>query len=92
MSKPTTLATPDDIIRTPYYRANGRNLEPGTEFSVKGFPGRFVFIEHARHRRSGAEWITAYGGDRDPRGRRQFHSFDPDRIRTVHRRREMSRR
>jgi hypothetical protein len=77
--------------RTTSMKANGRNLEPGTEFSVRGQRGRFRFLALVEHLPTGHTWIDAYGGDRDPRGRRQFRAFRPEDIRTVHRTKERRR-
>ena len=69
--------------RTSEFSANGRNIERGTELSIKGESGRFRFIEHVRTP-DGSEWITVYGGDSNLKGVRSWRSFSPDRIRTVH--------
>lgn len=60
--------------------AKGRHLEPGTEFSVHGEPGRFRFAEHVITP-SGAEWVTAFGG---PRKINVTRSFRPERVNRVH--------
>ena len=63
--------------------ANGRHMEPGTEFSVRGEGGaRFIFQRHVR-RPNGLEWVDAV---ETWKGQSQaFRSFRPERIRTVHR-------
>lgn len=86
-----TITIDIPVERTRSLKIAGKALlEPGTEFSVKGERGRYAFFEFVQHP-SGSEWITAYGGDRDPRGRRQFRSFRPDQVRTVHRTTELRR-
>ena len=56
-------------------KVNNRNLEPGTEFSVKGEPGRFIF------RWMTGDAITAWGGRL---GHEMYRSFDPSKIKRVH--------
>lgn len=43
--------------------------------------GVFRFRGHYLHE-NGSEHISCYGGDADPKGRRQWHSFDTERVRT----------
>jgi len=62
-------------------KVNGRPLEVGTEFSVKGERGRFRFMKYVKTE-SGKEWIDAWGG---PKKSEQWRSFRPNRIRVVHR-------
>jgi hypothetical protein len=86
-----TPTTTPSLERQDHLKIDGKALlERGTEFSVKGQRGRFRFVDYVQHA-SGASWINAYGGDRDPRGRRQFRSFDPAHVRTVHRTTELRR-
>ncbi len=63
------------------WRANGRVLEPGVEFSVKGEPGRFVFLS-VTEKDDGKVWVNAVGG---PKGHRLYRAFYPERVKTVHR-------
>ena len=41
------------------YQANGRNLQPGTELSIKNERGRFKFVKHVKTENS--EWIDVIG-------------------------------
>lgn len=71
-----------DWVVSPEFTANGRAVEKGTEVSITGEPGRFVFLRHVE-RPSGVAWIDVletYRGT--PQG---YRSFRPDRIKTVHR-------
>lgn len=61
---------------------NGRHLERGTEFSVRGEQGRFRFIKHVLNVANGAEWVDAIGG---PEKEPAWRSFGVDREFTVHR-------
>lgn len=54
---------------------NGRWLRQGTEVSIQGVRGRFVF-QHARNNE-----VTVFGGTQ---GREMFRTFTADRIKTVH--------
>lgn len=75
--------TTDPFIRSPETKINGRILRSReTEVSIQGERGRFLFIEEVTNPRTDATWITVVGG---PKGVYQWRSFDPDRIRTVHR-------
>lgn len=58
---------------------NGRIIEKDTELSIKGESGRFRFIKHVKTPE--CEWIDVVGGREKYR---QFRSFRPDRIKTVH--------
>lgn len=60
--------------------ASGRHVEVGTELSIKGERGRFRFVEHVVTEK-GHEWICVVGG---PKGTKTFRFFRPERIRTVH--------
>lgn len=42
--------------------------------------GVFRFHEHVTAPKG--EWVSCYGGDPDPKGRRQWHSFHADAVRT----------
>jgi hypothetical protein len=70
-----------DFERSTEMMVNGRHVDPTTELSFRGERGRFRFVEHVLTP-SGAEWVTVIGGSR---GIRQYRSFSPDRIKTVHR-------
>jgi hypothetical protein len=63
------------------FRANGRTLTRGDEFSVKGEPGRFRFEKHVTLE-DGRSWIDAIGGARKCVA---WRSFRPERVKTVHR-------
>jgi hypothetical protein len=76
------------VTRSDSVKLHGRLLTRGTEFSAKGHRGRYRFVEHVQHA-DGVEWVTGYGGDRDPRGRRSFVSVRPEDIRTVHSKNKM---
>ncbi len=60
-------------------------LSPGTELSVRGERGRFKFIHHCTNDRTGEGWITVWGPLSGDGQRAQWRSFDPARVRTVHR-------
>lgn len=61
------------------YQINGRNLEPGTEVSIKNERGRFKFVKYVR--KGDSEWIDVIGG---PTNTKMFRSFSVDRVKTVH--------
>ena len=63
------------------WTVHGRNLVKGTELSIRGERGRFQFIRHVYNARLDVEWVDVIGGSR---GARQFRSFAPVRIKTVH--------
>jgi len=58
-------------------------LSEGMEITVRGERGRFSFIEHVVSPRG--DWVTCYGPVTGGYGRSQIRSFDPTRIKTVHR-------
>lgn len=60
---------------------NGRNLENGTELSIKDERGRFQFIRHVYNPDLDVEWIDVVGGRK---GVREMRSFRPERIKRVH--------
>lgn len=60
-------------------KVNGRILEKGTEFSVKGERGRFRFIAYVVTDKT--EWIDCVGGQK---GYEMLRAFDPSRVRRVH--------
>jgi hypothetical protein len=59
---------------------NGRRVTPGTEVSIRGERGRFLFVKHVKT--PTAEWIDVVNGGDKGTG---FRSFTPNRVRTVHR-------
>ena len=56
-------------------KINGRHVEPGTELSVHGETGRFVF------RWMTGDHLTCWGGRT---GHEKFRTFPIDKIKTVH--------
>lgn len=60
---------------------NNRNIENGTEVSIKDERGRFQFIRHVYNPNVDVEWIDVIGGKK---GVREIRSFRPDRIKRVH--------
>lgn len=85
MSRKTPTPLPEDWTLSFHYVANGRHLEPGTEFSIRGESGRFRFIRYVE-RENGDSWIDCIGGTKHVK---MFRSFRPNRVRTVHRIRNM---
>lgn len=63
------------------WSTHGRNLVKGTEISIRGERGRFLFIRHVVNPSNGAEWVDVIGGKA---GTKQFRAFAPARIKTVH--------
>jgi hypothetical protein len=63
------------------WTTQGRNLVKGTELSIRGERGRFQFIRHVYNPKLDVEWVDVIGG---ARGAKQFRSFAPVRIKTVH--------
>ena len=61
-------------------KVNGRVVEQNTELSIKGESGRFLFIKHVKT--PTCEWIDCIGGKNERY--KQFRSFRPDQIKTVH--------
>jgi hypothetical protein len=61
--------------------AHGRKLVKGTELSIRDERGRFQFIRHVYNPKLDVEWIDVVGGSK---GAKQFRSFAPVRIKTVH--------
>lgn len=59
-------------------RAKGKVLNPGDWFRTVTDPGSvFHFISFATNPDNGHEYIDAYGGDKNPHGRRSFRAFYP---------------
>lgn len=63
------------------WTTHGRNLIKGTEVSIRGERGRFQFVRHVYNPKNEKEWVDVIGG---PTGTKQFRSFHPERIKTVH--------
>lgn len=60
-------------------------LRPRTQFRFQlagegGAWGVFRFHEHVLSEKGA--WVSCYGGDPDPKGRRQWHSFHADAVRS----------
>lgn len=75
----TALSSPTGWIKHETMKINGRILEKGTEFSVKGERGRFRFIAHVVTDKT--EWIDCIGGQK---GYEMFRAFSPTNVRRVH--------
>jgi hypothetical protein len=60
---------------------NGRNVTRGTELSVRGIPGRVLFIRKVTNDETGATWIDAL----EPEPHKMIRSFKEDRVKRVHR-------
>lgn len=69
-------------ITTEATAPNGRHLEPGTECRISGERGRFRFMRAVTNA-DGVTWFDFWGGRN--KHERQWRSFYPARIRTVHR-------
>ena len=83
------MTSQPDLTRHESVKVHGRLMTPGTEFSIKGKRGRFRFVEYVEHGPRGTSWVTGYGGDLDPRGRRQFTSVALEHVRAVHTKKKM---
>lgn len=70
---------PDHWKVTEEIKFNGRSVSKGTELSIKGHPGRFLFIKHVKTPNS--EWIDVVGGTK---GYKMMRSFRVDSVKTVH--------
>jgi hypothetical protein len=79
--KPAIQPLPEGWVVSDEYRANGRHIEKGTELSIVGERGRFIFLSHVVNG-AGAEWINVFGG---PVKHEILRSFRPERIKRVHR-------
>jgi hypothetical protein len=62
-------------VSAEFPRINNRLVEPGTELSVKGEAGRFVF------RWMTGDDLTCWGGKS---GREKYRTFSVDKVRRVH--------
>lgn len=69
-------------------KVNGRVLKSSVEFSSRKHKGRFHFVEYVVND-DGLDWVTGYGGDTDPRGRRSWVSVSPQDIKAVHNKKRM---
>lgn len=68
---------------------NSRNVERGTELSIKGVRGRFKFISHTSYLKddgSTGEYINVIGGHG---GIVLSRTFLPEMVKTVHRKNRM---
>jgi hypothetical protein len=74
---PDTVAQDETVTEWSY---NGRRVEVGTELSIEGERGRFLFRQYVR--KGGKEWIDVFGG---VSGHEKPRSFRPNRVKTVHR-------
>ena len=64
---------------------NGRALVKGDEVSFKAVRGRFRFQYATLLPNGDVKNITVWGGDRNPKGRRSWRTFNPTALKTVHR-------
>jgi hypothetical protein len=58
-------------------------MSAGALFKVSGVSGTFRFMEYVVNTETGHTWISAYGGDTDPNGRRQWRAFAPSQVSRV---------
>lgn len=72
--------TPKHWVVEESIQINGRNVEVGTEISIKGESGRFRFLKKVTTPTT--SWIDCIGGKK---GYETYRSFEISRIRTVHR-------
>lgn len=70
-----------DLGHIEEFEVNGRVLTKGTEVSIRGVRGRMRF-QYARNLDSGKVELTFV---QESANRKQFRSFYPERVRTVHR-------
>jgi hypothetical protein len=77
-SNPLSEVHPDWVV-TDQIQINGRYVSAGTELSILGERGRFIFIKHVQT--PTAEWIDVVGG---PERYRAYRSFRSDRVKRVH--------
>lgn len=68
----------EDWIISTEVKVNGRWLTPGTEFTVRGQRGRMRFVRHVSYITGSVEWVDCFDKNK------QFRSFRPDKIRTIH--------
>jgi hypothetical protein len=79
-NKKEVIGHPASWVVSDTYQINGRSIVKGTELSIKGESGRFIFIKHVKT--PSAEWIDVKGGRK---GYEMWRSFSIDRVKTVHR-------
>lgn len=60
-------------------KVNGRTVVKGTELSIKGEPGRFLFLKHVKT--PTVEWLDVIGGTK---GHKMLRSFYIESVKTVH--------
>ena len=77
--KKTAYNLPADWKVSEEIKVNGRVVVKGTELSIQGESGRFIFTRHVK--RPNTEWIDCIGG---AKGYKMMRSFAVDRIKTVH--------
>ncbi len=78
-TKTTARTLPEGWVRTTEIRLPGlAPLTAGAEVSIRDERGRWIFLHHTTAPRG--SWIDVYGG---PYAQRR--SFDPSRVKTVHR-------
>jgi len=79
-NKKQVASHPAHWVVSEEFQINGRNISVGTELSITGESGRFLFIKHVKT--PNAEWIDVRGGRK---GFETWRSFYIDRVKTVHR-------
>jgi hypothetical protein len=72
---------PESWLVDDHIVVNGRHVTAGTELSIMGERGRFRFTKYVYNSTADCEWIDVVGG---MKGVKQFRSFRPDRVKTVH--------
>ncbi len=75
------MSNTDDRKNIEEIKVNGRNVVRGTELSFNNVRGRFRFMYAVENPNGSIAWLTVYGGTG---GRKQYHSFALDRVRSVH--------
>lgn len=84
-TKKTTQSTPrpnDNWVITEEITVNGRKVVKGTELTIEGERGRYLFIKHVYNPSTDSAWIDVVGGSSTAASRHR--SFRQDRIKTVH--------
>jgi len=76
---PTLEDVHPDWVVSDQIQINGRNVIAGTELSVTGESGRFIFLKHVQT--PTVEWIDVVGGSDKYKA---FRSFRSDRVKRVH--------
>ena len=75
----------DHWVRSTRFKLDGKSeMLQGCEISVRGERGRFRFHEHVKTA-EGLTWVTVYGPVNAVGSRSSWRSFDPGRVKTVHR-------